>query len=70
MLVFRGTNEKPGIAVLFSNCGLLETVLDYFLVPKGRLELPLPYENQILNLACLPIPPLRHVDLHNPSNHL
>ncbi len=31
-----------------------------FLVPKRRLELPRRKPHQNLNLACLPIPPLRH----------
>jgi hypothetical protein len=30
-------------------------------VPKGRLELPRPYEHYALNVARLPIPPLRPV---------
>jgi len=32
-----------------------------FIVPEGRVELPLSYENTALNRARLPIPPLRHV---------
>lgn len=31
-----------------------------FLVPKGGLEPPCPYEHTPLKRACLPIPPLRH----------
>jgi hypothetical protein len=38
------------------------------LVGKGGLEPPLPYENQILNLARLPIPPLAQ-DLYHLANH-
>ena len=30
------------------------------MVPKGRFELPRPYRHYALNVARLPIPPLRH----------
>ena len=33
------------------------------MVPKGRFELPRPYGHYALNVARLPVPPLRHVAL-------
>jgi len=38
------------------------------LVPRGRVELPLSYENRILSPARLPVPPSGHTTL--PSNLL
>lgn len=31
------------------------------MVPSGRIELPRPYEQQILSLPRLPIPPQGHI---------
>ena len=33
------------------------------LVPLERLELPTPFENYVLSVACLPIPPQGHKNL-------
>jgi hypothetical protein len=33
------------------------------MVPKGRFELPRPYGHYALNVARLPVPPLRRVAL-------
>jgi hypothetical protein len=40
--------------------GRSQTLPDDDLVPQEGIEPPLPYENQILNLARLPVPPLGH----------
>ena len=32
------------------------------MVPRGRVELPLSYENRILSPARLPVPPSGHID--------
>ena len=43
-------------------------VIQMILVGEGGLEPPLPYKNQILNLARLPIPPLAQDQYHS-ANH-
>ena len=53
-------NEKrPGNAVEDGFPGLFVDVRE------GGLEPPRPYEHKILNLACLPIPPLSGSDFFN-----
>jgi hypothetical protein len=39
------------------------------MVPKGRLELPRPYGHYALNVARLPIPPLRRVALSSARHY-
>ena len=37
VLGFMGTNEKGRNHIFLSDSGLFRTILDYFLVPKGRI---------------------------------
>ena len=41
--------------------GNIEKLL-FSMVPSGRIELPRPYEQQILSLSRLPIPPQGHIN--------
>ena len=61
------TGKWRQMAVYRDFVGLLGTAREGYLVPVEGIEPTLPFSNQILSLARLPIPPHRHDVIRGPK---